>query len=178
MPLTATDLIETVGAANANSFVTLAEANAFHVLNFGSDAWFGTTEDTVSSQVRALVKAARRLNQENWLGSRTNTLGVRQALAWPRIGVPKIDGETGGWGYSCPDVYFSFEIPQQIKDAQCLLALAYLDGFADGEGQTKAEFWAGSVRISDEKVRSDDLLPAEVVRLISPLNQWTVLVRS
>lgn len=180
MPLDASSLITTVGGASSNSFATLAEAQSFHELNFGSDAWFGTTEDSVTSQVRALVKAARRLNQENWLGSRVTST---QALSWPRDGVAKVDAVNNGfysYGYcTVGEVYLTTEIPQQIKDAQCLLALAYLDGFADGEGDEVSEYSeSGGVSVKFRQTRPDGELPAEVTRLISPLIQGPVLVRS
>lgn len=179
MPLDASSLITTVGGASSNSFATLAEAQSFHELNFGSDAWFGTTEDSVTSQVRALVKAARRLNQENWLGSRVTST---QALSWPRDGVAKVDAVNNGfysYGYcTVGEVYLTTEIPQQIKDAQCLLALAYLDGFADGEGDSIERWKADDVEITYRQSRPDGELPAEVTRLISPLIQGPMLVRS
>lgn len=173
MPLDADSLIVTVGGSTSNSFVSLADAQSFHNLNLGSDAWFAAEE---GDQVRALVKAARRLNQENWLGSRVTDT---QALSWPRNGAEKVDNRTNYYGgYYCTNLYSDTEIPQQIKDAQCLLALAYLDGFADGEGDSIQSWQADDVSITYRQSRPDGELPAEVTRLISPLIQGPQLVRS
>jgi hypothetical protein len=75
------------------------------------------------------------LQDENWLGNRVTTT---QRLAWPRLGVAKVD-QVGGWGfggfgyggsygYQLTQYYLSTEIPQAVKDAQCELALVYLSG--------------------------------------------------
>lgn len=173
MPLDADSLIVTVGGSTSNSFVSLADAQSFHNLNLGSDAWFAAEE---GDQVRALVKAARRLNQENWLGSRVTDT---QALSWPRNGAEKVDNRTNYYGgYYCTNLYSDTEIPQQIKDAQCLLALAYLDGFADGEGDSIQSWQADDVSITYRQARPDGLLPSEVTRLIGALIQGPRLIRS
>jgi hypothetical protein len=164
-----------VGGASANSYVSLADAQAYHELNFGSDAWFDPDGDAVTAQVRALIKAARRLNQENWIGNRVDTT---QRLAWPRYEVEVVD--SAGYGYVTGTRYYdTTEIPQQIKDAQCELALAYLDGFSEGNDSGAIEKWkADDVEITYRQTRPDGVIPSEVMRLISPLIQGPQLVRS
>jgi hypothetical protein len=174
MPLTATDLIVTVGSASANSFATLAEAQTFHDYSLGSDAWFAAEE---GDQVRALVKAARRLNQENWLGSRVSDT---QALSWPRASAQKIDSAGGGYwdGFYGRASYLTTEIPQQIKDAQCLLALAMLNGWTGeiADGSVKTEIITGSVRRTIGPLST--ALPSGVQSLLSGLTRGTTLERS
>src|SRR5262249_16056974 len=134
MPL---EIIATIGATDANSFVTMAEAENYHNARLNSAAW---TDANADDKARALLMAANRLQLENWLGNRGTTT---QRLAWPRLAVGKIDpvsvgfGYGGNWGYGgnyayFTEVYQSNEIPQPVKDAQCELALAYLEGFDDG----------------------------------------------
>lgn len=187
MPLDASSLITTVGAANANSYVTLAEAQSFHDLNLGAEAWF---DAEVGDQVRALIKAARRLQQENWIGSRVNST---QALAWPRAGVAKIDAVagwgSGGWDYSgwsasgdWREQYLPDEIPQQVKDAQCELALAYLNGAqSTGESNGAIKRWkADDVEIEYAQAptgQSSGSLAPNVLQLIAPLVAGAMLVR-
>ncbi len=180
MPLDADSLIVTVGESTSNSFVTLAEAQSFHELNFGSDAWFAAEE---GDQIRALIKAARRLQRENWLGSRVTST---QALSWPRSGVAKVDAVNNGfYSYAyCTvgEVYLTTEIPQEVKDAQCELALAYLNGVqGTGEDSGTIKRWkADDVEIEygqSPTVQPGTLAP-NVLELIAPLIAGTQLVRA
>lgn len=186
MPLTVSNLIATVGAANANSYVTLAEAQTYHDLNLGSDAWFEAEE---GDQIRALIKAARRLQQETWLGSRVDST---QALAWPRAGVAKIDAVVGwggvGWDYSgwstsgdWREQYLPDEIPQQVKDAQCELALAYLNGAqSTGESNGTIRRWKADdveIEYAQSPTGQPGSLAPNALQLIAPLVAGARLVR-
>ena len=103
----------TAGGANANSFVTVAEAEAYLEAHVDSLEW-----DTATDPEAALVEAARDLSAARWKGQRTAS---GQALAWPRAECPNPDA---AWGTAIPQ-FNSDEIPQRIKDAQCELALYY-----------------------------------------------------
>ncbi len=127
-------IISTVGAANANSYVVdLAAANAYFDDQLNSSKWTAATD---ADKTRALLQAAARMQDENWLGNRVNTI---QRLAWPRVAVAKTD-QAGGWwyglgyggGYWFADYYRSDEIPQPVKDAQCEFALVLLSGGGGG----------------------------------------------
>ncbi len=78
----------TAGGANANSYMTLAQADAYVEAMINStdvSKWSTGNED---SRNRALAAAAQRLDRERFIGARaTNT----QALQWPRTGVRKPD---------------------------------------------------------------------------------------
>lgn len=125
-----TTIVKTIGAANANSYVDTTDGDAYFDDRLDAAKWTGAS---TSDKQRALLMAAKHLQFENWLGDRVT---VTQALAWPRIGVAKVDGISGGygmgyygWGYGYPfDVYLTTEIPQPVKDAQCELALDFLAG--------------------------------------------------
>src|SRR5690606_32459077 len=103
------DLIATPGAPNANSYVTLAEADAYVAALAGPSAraWEQLDED---AKKRALLTATRRLDQEDYAGRKASP---DQALKWPRVGAKDEDGRT----------YQSDVVPEVVKNAQVELAL-------------------------------------------------------
>lgn len=105
----------TVGGASANSFVTLAEAQAYMDARLNESSWESATPDT---QNRALVEATRDLSVAVWQGTRADST---QALSWPRWFVVNPDLPWAGTVY-----YASTVIPQRVKDATCELALQYV----------------------------------------------------
>lgn len=175
------DIITTVGDSASNSYVTLAEFAAYrdkHRIN--ADAFDTATPD---NKIRALFMAARRLDRENWRGSKVDGL---QALAWPRYEVPKRDSsligtanqrlndyDFGFWG----EYYKGDEIPQLIKDAQCELAIAYLDGFESNEGQRISRFVADTLTVEYAPSAKESGLPVVVAQLISGLVSSGRLIR-
>ena len=79
-------IVATPNAANANSYLTLADAQAIidgFVQDADITAWASATTDQKN---RALFTATQRLDREQFLGApATDT----QALQWPRTGVRK-----------------------------------------------------------------------------------------
>ena len=123
----------TVGGANANSYLTLAAAELV-IEGFVQDddvtAWASATTDQKN---RALYTATQRLDRERFLGARATDT---QALQWPRTGVRKPDTYINTYAVGFPfrittDYYTDTEIPDQIKKAQCVLAV-YLNNNKDG----------------------------------------------
>ncbi len=107
-------IVETVGSASANSFVSLAEAASYMEGRLNSDAWDDATTD---GQNRSLVEATREISSQNgWVGNRVDDT---QSLSWPRNYAPDPDSSTG-WYYE------STEIPQRVKDATMELAFQFL----------------------------------------------------
>ena len=123
----------TVGGANANTYITLADANSFIeglVLSDDAAAWDGSSNDNKN---RALFTAAQRIDREKFLGARVDDT---QALEWPRSGVRKPDTYTNLYGLSFPnrlvaDYYTDTEIPDRVKNAQVILAV-YLNNNRNG----------------------------------------------
>ena len=123
----------TAGDASANSYITLAEADAFvDAMVLGTDAnkWGSGNTD---SRNRALTAAAQRLDRERFLGARATDT---QALQWPRTGVRKPDTYVNtyatGFPFRISDDYFTdTEVPDQVKRAQIELAV-YLHSNKDG----------------------------------------------
>lgn len=128
----ATTLIVETGAiiTNADSYVTLEEAAAYHSKR-GNTAWASAGSDTVREQ--ALRKATAYLDgfyYPRWKGTQVNPLS--QSLQWPRAGVKlSQDQQFYDIASSFYDVnYGGFlpvtTIPAAVKSAQCELALRAL----------------------------------------------------
>jgi hypothetical protein len=98
----------------------------------------------------------------------------RQPSAAP--GVLKRDAVTIGYNNFYGEEYLSTEIPQAIKDAQCELALSYLDGFDDGEEDAIDSFSADGVSVKFRSSTSGGF-PPPVTLLISGLIQGLRLMR-
>ncbi len=132
----------TVGAANANSYISLTEANELIEGLIADDdviAWeAGSTSDDYRN--RALYTAAQRIDRERFLGARATDT---QAMQWPRTGVRKPDTYINTYATGFPfrittDYFTDTEIPDQIKKAQAVLA-AYLNNNKDGLGLSGLE---------------------------------------
>jgi hypothetical protein len=108
--MTPPTIVATPGDPAANSYVTVAEADAYFGAVLYADAWAAAT---ATLKARALISATLRLEQEEYLGRRTTE---EQALAWPRVGV------RGESGYIVQDDI----VPTRIKRAQMKLALVLL----------------------------------------------------
>lgn len=116
----------TVGGANANSYLTLAEAQAIIDQLVESDAVTAWAAATTDQQNRALISAADRLDRERYLGARATST---QAMQWPRTGVRKPDTYINTYAISFPfrlqtDYFTEDEIPVYLQRAQATLAVA------------------------------------------------------
>jgi hypothetical protein len=102
----------------ANTYATLAEADAYHEGVIESSAW---DDEEEPAKTKALAQAARVLeSQFSWKGCRTNP---GQPMTWPRRRVV-VDGTT----------LASDAIPTQLKQAQAEIARELL---AAGGFQTR-----------------------------------------
>jgi hypothetical protein len=130
----------TIGGASANSYLTLADAQDLidgMVENDDVTAWASATTDQKN---RALYSATQRLDRERFLGARATDT---QALQWPRTGVRKPDTYINTYATGFPfritaDYYTDTEIPDQVKQAQVVLAV-YLNSNKDGLGLSGLE---------------------------------------
>jgi hypothetical protein len=99
------------GVTGANTYVSLEDADAYFDARLNATDWSG--EELKRS--RALVMATRLIDRGLcWRGSRVYP---EPALAWPRSGVPTLEGDA---------TIDSATIPQILKDEVCELALALL----------------------------------------------------
>ena len=147
-------IVATPGAADANSYLTLAAAQAI-IDGWGEDddvtAWASATTDQKN---RALFTATQRLDRERFLGARATDT---QALQWPRTGVRKPDTYVNTYAVGFPfrittDYYTDTEIPDRIQYAQVVLAV-YLNNNRDGLGLSGVEDYK-SVRIGSLAVET------------------------
>jgi hypothetical protein len=130
----------TVGGANANSYLTLAAAQAIidgFVQDADVTAWASATTDQKN---RALFTATQRLDRERFLGARATDT---QALQWPRTGVRKPDTYINTYAVGFPfrittDYFTDTEIPTQIQYAQTVLAV-FLHNNTDALGLSGLE---------------------------------------
>jgi hypothetical protein len=147
-------IVATPGAADANSYLTLAAAQLIidgFVQDADVTAWATATTDQKN---RALFSATQRLDRERFLGARATDT---QALQWPRTGVRKPDTYINTYAVGFPfrittDYYTDSEIPQQVQYAQVVLA-AYLNNNPDGIGLSGLEDY------KNVKIGSIDVTP-------------------
>lgn len=101
----AATIIATPGANNANSYLTLAEAQDYADRDMDSVEWYQATTD---QRTRALLTATRNLDLVGFVGERATPT---QSLAWPRK------------NFKTPEkTYTDTEIPAEIKQATWELA--------------------------------------------------------
>lgn len=151
----------TIGGESSNSYVSLATAQTYMDARLNADAWDDAATDDIRN--RALVMAARRLNDESYVGQPVY-VDPRQALAWPRHGAYDRDGV---W-------LDSDAIPQVVKDAQCELALALLvadtdDLLADTGLEGFSAVTVGPISVTPIQGRNAGKVPAHVRRILDPV---------
>lgn len=129
-------LIASVGASDADSYVTLFEYEAY------AEKLGWALSGVAATDEASLRRAAQILDREyHWRGIRDLE---DQALAWPRENVGYVDG----W------LVDDYIIPQDIKDAQCELAYLIQEGLdpvatitgvvkSAGAGPARVEFLGG-----------------------------------
>ena len=96
------------GRSDANSYASVADADAYHEAHLYATAWTGAS---TPNKEKALAMATRLVDGEFvFHGARRTTA---QALQWPREGCPDMDGG---------DVLASNAVPKGVVVATCELA--------------------------------------------------------
>jgi hypothetical protein len=166
----------TAGDASANSYITLAEADAYVEAMIGSTdvvKWSDLNDDLRN---RALTAATQRLDRERFLGARATDT---QALQWPRTGVRKPDTYINTYAVGFPfrittDYFTDTEIPAQIKHAQIELAV-YLKNNPDGISLSGLEDYknvqVGPINVTPDKSGAvgADRIPPIIERYLTGL---------
>lgn len=148
------DVVATVGAADANSYITQQAANdLIDARGFATD-W---TSAAIADQNRAIVWATTLLDTEEWKGSRVSTT---QALKWPRTYVYTPEGT----------LLSSSVIPTFLKRATAELALALLseDRTADADTAGFAQIKVGEIFLTANPHDRAAMYPPFVRKLIAP----------
>lgn len=99
----------------SNSYITAADADTYFLGRMATAAW--DAADTATKE-RALVAATNRLDQEEYVGTKTDST---QRLKWPRTGVYDDDGL----------LVDADTIPRVIAEATCEIALEFLNAGVD-----------------------------------------------
>lgn len=155
MPVT---LIATAGAANANSYATVAEANAYNDAQVNGGTWAALD---VPSKNRALTHATRLLDDNiAWIGERATD---QQALEWPRAWARNRSG----------NFYSEQEVPMQVKYATAELArrLTETGGSTGGASGTEnlKRLKAGPVELEfkdDAVIETPSAVPDDVFQMV------------
>jgi len=117
--------------AGANSFISVADADAYFLVRH-DDGWAAAA---TNDKERVLVLACDYMTQAWRLKWRASLVDATQPLPWPRNGVPVPDFFDPFFTPQ-PDVPLNFSdsyfigtdtVPQEVIDAQCLLARAQMD---------------------------------------------------
>lgn len=148
----------TPGGATANSYGTLAEANAYFQTRAFAEAWTTLTDD--ARKTTALITVTERLERLAYTGERTSDA---QALKFPRENCYTSDGERQA----------SNVVPRRVKLAQFEYALALVGGsdpLASGDlaGFEEIHLPGGIKFKTSEAARSAGGTPSAVEELIAP----------
>lgn len=148
-------LVATVGATNANSYITRADAQTYLDGRLDIDEW---TDASGADKDRALIMATSRLDQEAWRGGKYTN---EQALKWPRHTTYDDSGYP----------YLTTEIPDVVQDATCELAVTILKnpsflGDTGMEAFKKIGVGSGAVLVETRASTQAGALPKNVVRLL------------
>ena len=145
----------TPGGENANSYVTLAQASAYHATHLYASAW---TAASSATQETAVIMATRTL--DDWVDWKGNKQDDDQALRWPRYGVEDRDG-------------YDFEIdeiPVFLINATSELARTLIGGDVTAEPDTKgfSKLKVGSLELVVDKEDRDSttVLPDTVKAMV------------
>jgi len=139
----------TAGAATANSYASVAEADAYLAVRGDTSAW--TALATGAKELK-LQWAALYLDTLTFVGTKETQA---QALAWPRYGVTDRDG------------YTVLDVPAALKNAQAELAFQLISNdWTQGiDSVTNETLKVGSIDLGRESYRP---FPSAVVNLLRP----------
>ena len=162
----AISFITTVGAADANSYVTVAEFNTYVEKLLNSDNLPKSSQTTLIKKL--LLAATEVIDAETFDGYRTD-ISV-QNLEFPRIGL--VDRA----GYSIDEN----TIPQELKDAVCEMAIFLYENqlnhaqHSSWDDEVQSASIGGSVTInykSGVSAKPNTLLPERVKFLLERIGQ-------
>lgn len=173
MPVT---LDPTVGGQHANSYVSVAEADAYCNERLYATAWTNVADADVKA--RALITATARIDEVAMVGRRAS---ATQRLEWPRVWL-KRDVWTGhdGWEqYIDPTA-----VPREVREAVIEYAIVLLAAGADVTAVSAISAYRslalpGGLKLEfrDDAPRAGDDLPPVVVRKLGAYLQSDTSVR-
>jgi len=112
------------GKANAESYISVADADSYH-LKFGNSAWVGYTTETKEIALRRATAYIGEMFNGKWQGQRT--WPAIQALDWPRRYVVIEGDQPEYWNIitkSSGIVIPSDLVPIPVREATAIIALS------------------------------------------------------
>ena len=148
-------IIATAGAIDANSYITVVDAQAYFDTRIGSDIW----DDASSEEQKALlVNATRMLDQSfEWNGSVASST---QSLRFPRDTVYNCDNE----------LLDSDTIPTEIKNATCEILLFIGDTSGGSKDNSIKSAKVGSLEVEyRDNISPEELINSNTTRAVGCL---------
>ena len=139
------------GKADANSYASVADGDAYHAGHLYATAWTGATDD---NKAVALVMATRLIDAEfQFNGTRTNAV---QGLQWPRAMCPEPDNVHVPISalLPIPSDYVEYDtVPKAVVQAACEMAreLLLVDRTASPAGEGLKYQNAGTTQTGYDK---------------------------
>lgn len=147
---------------NTNSYVTVADADAYFDTRIDSAEWTALTTEV---KEQALVTATQLVDDHAWIGSAVSST---QALAWPRSNAIYYDDRLGLQVTVAED-----EVPLRVKVAvyEQALHLVNNEDLLAGTTQTFESISVGSISLTDSNsdVTRTSIKPSVVMKPIRPL---------
>jgi hypothetical protein len=144
----------TVGGASANSYVSVAEADAYHDSRVTYATWAAASAD---SKARAVVSATRML--DDYICWKGNKAALTQALRWPRYSMFDRDG----------DSIDSNVVPTDLKYATAELAAALLTSDREKDADTRgiSNLGVGPISITFDRTDRTPPIPDHVFAMLA-----------
>ena len=157
-------LIATPGAANANAYLTLSEANAYLTGNrLFTDVWQDATDP---NKEVAIIWATMLLDRFiEWSGS---IWTLTQALRWPRSGAQDQDNR-----------WIAYDtVPSIVKQATAELALLVIQKDRTAEPDLLGQGFSqlsidGVLSLTVDAAMVLPLIPTSILALLAPVGQWS-----
>jgi len=152
-------VIVTPGAADANSYCTVAEADTYHSLRLHSETW---TAATATIKETAVIMATRCLDfMYEWAEYSTS---ADQALMWPRIGLLSANQL---------EYIDEYEIPPELKNATAEYARQLIDVDRTTDQQpTLSSLTAGPISLAFTNFVPTAVVPDAVINMIPSWWGW------
>ena len=141
------------GLSNANSYISLADADAYFTNRLGASAWYVASQEV---KAQGLITASRLLDQEViWRGDLAVTTS---ALRWPRNYVYNGEGV----------LLDNDSVPTAVKNATCELALWLMaeDRFVERSGIGLKRLKVDVIELEFDKYDKKDLIPNFIRRML------------
>jgi hypothetical protein len=126
------------GLSNAESYTSVAEANAYHAAR-GNTNWATISTGEAEQALRRATDYIEQVYRLRWQGNRVNSI---QALSWPRAFVQPMDYQFSSTAFFLGGLYYlpADEVPQEVKNACAEMA------FKAAGGELASDLTQGIIR--------------------------------